>query len=84
MKQTSLRPIYVFIRPPSLSALEQRLRDRKTETEESLRKRLGAAAKEMQFGEGGGNFDKVITNDDVDRAYGELREFVMPEIKAVK
>ena len=37
VKETDLSPMYVFIQPPSLEVLEQRLRDRGTETEESLR-----------------------------------------------
>ena len=38
VKETDLSPLYVFIKPPSLEELEQRLRDRGTETEESLSK----------------------------------------------
>ena len=37
VKKTDLIPLFVFIKPPSLETLEQRLRDRGTETEESLR-----------------------------------------------
>ena len=39
VKRTNLKPKYVFIKPPSLATLEKRLRDRGTETEESLQKR---------------------------------------------
>ena len=35
-----LDPMYAFIKAPSMEVLEQRLRDRKTESEESLQKRL--------------------------------------------
>ena len=48
VKKTDLTPMFVFIKPPSLEILEKRLRDRGTETEESLAKRLGAAAEEME------------------------------------
>nr|KAF6348672.1 guanylate kinase 1 [Myotis myotis] len=36
LKKTDLRPIYIFVQPPTLEVLEQRLRQRNTETEESL------------------------------------------------
>ena len=35
-----LDPMYAFIKAPSMEVLEKRLRDRKTESEESLQKRL--------------------------------------------
>ena len=38
MKETDLSPIYVFLSPPSLDILEQRLRDRGTESEEAIAK----------------------------------------------
>ncbi|XP_070648517.1 guanylate kinase isoform X4 [Bos indicus] len=48
IKKTDLRPIYIFVQPPSLDVLEQRLRQRNTETEESLAKRLAAARADME------------------------------------
>lgn len=50
IKNTDLNPILVFIRPPSILELERRLRGRKTETEDSLTKRLNTAKLEMQYG----------------------------------
>lgn len=49
--RTDLDPLLVFIKPPSLSVLEQRLRARSTETEESLQKRLQASKAELAYGE---------------------------------
>ena len=66
-----------------LQDLEKRLKGRGTETEESLQRRLSVARMEIEYGEGPGNFDKIIVNDDVDRAYKEFKEFIDPEIKAV-
>ena len=84
VKNTDLTPLFVFIKPPSLETLEERLRARGTETEESLSKRLGAAAAEMEYGETEGNFDTIIVNDDLETAYINLRDFVMPEIEKLK
>ena len=55
----------IFIMPPSLDELENRLRLRSTETEESLRKRLDKADSEMTFS---GEFDRIIVNDKLDEA----------------
>lgn len=74
-------PYYVFIRPPSMRVLEERLRARKTESEESLLKRLEAAKLELEYGDTPGNFDLVVVNDDLDEAYAKLREFILPEIE---
>ncbi|TTM04433.1 Guanylate kinase [Bagarius yarrelli] len=49
IKQTDLNPIYISIQPPSMQILEQRLRDRQTETEENLQKRLEAARIDMEL-----------------------------------
>ncbi|XP_023059349.1 guanylate kinase isoform X3 [Piliocolobus tephrosceles] len=51
IKATDLRPIYISVQPPSLHVLEQRLRQRNTETEESLAKRLAAARADMESSE---------------------------------
>jgi len=69
--------LMIFIMPPSLAELERRLRGRKTESEESIQKRLGRAAEEMAAvaaGEWPGRrqFDYVIVNDSVKRASQEL------------
>ena len=50
VKKTHLNPRYIFIKPPSLELLEERLRGRGTENEDSLQKRLGTARSEMEFG----------------------------------
>ncbi|GAB6018715.1 guanylate kinase [Chamberlinius hualienensis] len=50
IKNTDLNPKYAFIKPPSLDEMEKRLRDRKTETEESLQKRIATAKEEIEYG----------------------------------
>ncbi|XP_076637819.1 guanylate kinase isoform X2 [Colletes latitarsis] len=84
IKQSSLNPLYVFIKPPSLNELEKRLRDRQTETEDSLQRRLSVARTEMEYGEQLGNFDMVIENDDLPKAYNKLREFILSNLGQCK
>jgi len=84
VKKTDLKPRFVFVKPPGMEVLEARLRARGTETEESLAKRLGAAAAEMEYGEEKGNFDVIIINDDLEKAYEGLRDFIMPDIEKLK
>ena len=84
IKGTDLQPDYVFIKPPSRAALEERLRARRTESEQSLAKRLAAAAAEMDYGETEGNFHRVIVNDELEAAYSELREFMLPKISFIQ
>ncbi|XP_071443540.1 guanylate kinase [Hetaerina americana] len=77
-------PLLVFIRPPSLEVLEERLRLRATETEDSLLRRLETARSELEYGESPGNFDLVVVNDVIDKAYEELKEFILPEITKLR
>ena len=63
----------IFIEPPSIQELENRLRNRGTETEESLHKRLEKAEYEMTFAP---QFDKTILNDDLDVARAEMLQTV--------
>jgi guanylate kinase len=66
----------VFVLPPSLDELERRLRGRGTEDEATTRRRLAAAKGEIAHY---GFFDYVVVNDDVERAYGNLRGIVLAE-----
>lgn len=44
-------PLLAFVMPPSIDELKRRLLDRKTETAESLQKRLDTAHREIEYGE---------------------------------
>ena len=68
----------IFVMPPSVEVLEQRLRSRGTESEESIVKRLSRSAKEL--GEAH-RFDKTIINDDLDRAVEETMRVVEDFLK---
>lgn len=80
MKNSGIDCYYIFVKTPSLEELEKRLRSRGTETEESLSKRLEIAKKELAFAETPGNFNRVIINDDLDRAYNEFHDTVSKNI----
>mmetsp|Transcript_13132 Transcript_13132/g.23507 ORF Transcript_13132/g.23507 Transcript_13132/m.23507 type:complete len:238 (+) Transcript_13132:158-871(+) len=74
VKKSTLDAIYIFIAPPSMEVLEKRLRGRGTEKEEAVVKRLANAQAELDYGMGDGNFDRVLTNDDLDKTFELLVE----------
>lgn len=63
---------FVFILPPSLDVLEQRLRGRGTDSEDAIQLRLKNARTEIMNSHW---FDAIIVNDNLDQAYDELRAF---------
>ncbi|XP_055358009.1 uncharacterized protein LOC129602864 [Paramacrobiotus metropolitanus] len=81
VKQTDLNAVCIFIKPPNVQELEKRLRGRGTESEEAVQKRLNAATAELKFGETPGTFDYTIINDDLDKAYSELKDVITKVMK---
>ncbi|CAG8946246.1 unnamed protein product [Penicillium salamii] len=77
VKKTDLNARFLFLAPPSLEELEKRLRGRGTETEDSLAKRLAQAKNELEFAKLPGSHEKIVVNDDVEKAYTELRDWVV-------
>lgn len=63
----------IFIEPPSMEELERRLRLRGTDADHVINERVGNARNEMLRKN---DFDYIIMNDDVERAYRELRSLV--------
>lgn len=76
IKQSGISARYIFIAPPSIETLEQRLRGRGTETEQSIQERLAQAQKELDFSKTPGVHDIIIVNDDLESAYKKFEEFV--------
>ena len=68
--------IGVFVLPPSMAELERRLRGRRSETEESIARRFEAAQREIEHY---ALFDYVVVNDDIERAFDQLRSIVLAE-----
>ncbi len=63
---------YVFVAPPSLEELENRLRNRGTETEDQIELRLRNAITQMEFGINSEIFDYILENDILEEAVDEL------------
>ncbi len=61
----------VFVQPPSVEELENRLRKRNTDSDEVIAKRLEKSKFELSFAP---KFDKIIVNDDLQEAYTEARK----------
>ena len=68
--------VFIFIMPPSLEILEERLRNRKSDHEEEIRKRMRRAREEIRDFE---MYDYIVVNRDFDRALTELRSIVIAE-----
>lgn len=68
--------VLVFILPPSLGELQRRLQARNTDAPEVIERRLRVARDELSHY---GEYDYVIVNDDLDRAYAALRAIYIAE-----
>ena len=68
----------VFVAPPSLNELKKRLENRQTETQESIMKRLARAKEELTYID---KFDKVVINDDINKAKEEIYGLVSSFLK---
>lgn len=63
----------LFIQPPSVEELRRRLVGRQTDSAEAIENRLAKASYELTFAK---NFDRVIVNDDLEKAKKETYEIV--------
>jgi guanylate kinase len=63
----------IFVEPPSMEILKERLEGRGTETPVSLKDRLSKASYEMSFRN---EFDKVVVNDSLERACAEVEGWI--------
>ena len=68
--------VFIYILPPSLAELEQRIRGRGTESEESLQRRLSAAKAEIEVGR---HYKYVIVNDEVESAAAKIGDIISAE-----
>jgi len=74
-KISDINPLFCFIKPPSIEILEERLRGRGTETEESFQKRMATAKSAIDYADSG-VYDCVFVNDDLERCYMEFISYL--------
>lgn len=72
------RALTIFLMPPSLDALEERIRRRKTESDDIIKERLEKGKKEMTMTE---DYDYVVLNDKIDRASNEIIAIIKNKMK---
>jgi len=72
------RCITIFIIPPDMETLEERLRTRGTDEESVIKKRIKNAEREL---ERINEFQHKIVNDRFDHAYGELKKILVKELE---
>jgi guanylate kinase len=76
VRDRGLQTIGIFVLPPSLEVLEQRLRDRGKDSEEAIRRRLEVARREV---DSCCDYEYVVVNDEVPAAVARLRGIVLAE-----
>lgn len=74
IKKAMPNSVLIFILPPSLAVLEERLRNRGTESEELIQQRMDAARSEIEIGLA--TYDFVINNEILDRALFDLTAII--------
>ena len=73
------KTLAVFVQPPSIDVLEERLRSRGTDSEEKVQERVKKAALEMAFAS---KFDYILINDDLETAKKEALLIISDFIKS--
>ena len=64
----------VFVQPPSMEILEERLRSRKTESEEKIKMRINKASVELKRAN---EFDYILINNDLEKAVSEIKSEIL-------
>ncbi|HTP06371.1 MAG TPA: guanylate kinase [Nitrospirota bacterium] len=76
IKEKCQDAVFIFIMPPSLEILEERLRHRKSDNEDEIKKRMRRARDEIRDYT---MYDYIIVNRDFERALAELRSIILAE-----
>ena len=76
-RQFPKQTLAIFVQPPSITIMEQRLRKRNTESEAKIKERVAKAEKELQYAK---DFDVILVNDNLleakKRAYKLVKDFI--------
>lgn len=81
IKERYKEGIYIFILPPSLETLKERLKNRMTDSKEEIGKRLGRAIAEIKTFD---KYDYVIINDILEDALMEFEALVISQRVSIK
>lgn len=81
IKKNYKNVVFIFLLPPSMSELQNRIKKRGTETDESIKLRLKNALKEIDFV---GEYDYFVVNDQVERAAKDIENIIKAERLRVK
>lgn len=72
-KEFGNRALSVFVKPPSVKIIEERLNCRNTDSAETIRNRVAKAEQELSYAD---RFDFVLVNDDLENAKQEISKVV--------
>ncbi|MFA5389030.1 MAG: guanylate kinase [Candidatus Omnitrophota bacterium] len=81
IKRLKLDAVYIFILPPSIAMLKERLINRSTDTKEAIRERLNISKKEIACSR---TYDYVVVNNRLECALDNLRAIIIAERCRVK
>ncbi len=76
VKSRYRQAVFIFIMPPSLDILEERLRNRRSDHEGEITKRMQRAREEIRDYR---QYDYIVVNADFDRALAELKAIITAE-----
>ncbi|MBN2410894.1 guanylate kinase [candidate division KSB1 bacterium] len=69
--------LLIFLKPPDLKSLEERLRNRSTETQDQINQRLMRVPEEMRLGE---QFDKIVINKNISDTIHKTKQIIIERI----
>lgn len=78
IKQNPVNAVSIFILPPNLEVLEQRLRNRAADNEEAIQLRMASAQAEISHSN---EYDHIMTNDDFNDTLQQIHAIILQERK---